>query len=265
MSDLSYFRFIPDFEYITRGPNKENSFDFTKVKNLFVRGTIRDDIYKEITVFDRYIIEGNDRPDTVAYKLYDDPNLDWVVLLVNNILDVYSEWPLDGQQFDLYLLEKYGSYSKIYETRYYETKEIKSNDGVILVPAGLKVSSQYIDNKKTIFITRSIGSSNPNENIEEFETVEVPNPNYLQLVPTFFTYFDSLSGKEITYNEVIREVSNYQYEVDLNEKKRQIFVLKKEYLNVILDQIEENLQYKKGSKQYVSESLKRGSTVEFED
>lgn len=265
MSDLSYFRFIPDFEYVTRGTSKENSFDFTKVKNFFVRGKIRDDIYKQITVFDRYIIDGNDRPDTVAYKLYEDPNLDWIVLLVNNILDVYSEWPLDDQQFESYILEKYGSYSKIYETRYYETKEIKSEDGTILVPAGLKVSSQYIDNNKTIFISRSLGFPDINSNVEKFEIVEIPNPNYLTLIPTFFTYFDSLSGKEITYNDVIKEVSNYEYEVELNSKKRQIFVLKKEYLNIILDQMEENLQYKKGSKQYVSESLKRGSTVEFED
>jgi len=265
MSDLNYFRFIPDFEYITRGPDKGDSFDYTKVKNFFVRGIIRNDLYNEITLFDRYIIEGDDRPDTVANKLYEDPNLDWVILLTNNILNVYSEWPLSEIDLNNYIIDKYGSYSKAYEVRYYETLEIKSQDGTVLVPAGLKVSSQYIDFNETILVYQGTDTFDPITDEEILEEVEVPNPNYLQLVPTFFTYFDSESGKDVTYNQVIKEVSNYEYEVKLNEEKRQIFALKKEYLNVILDQIEENLAYKKGSKQFVSESLKRGSTVEFED
>ena len=164
-----------------------------------------------------------------------------------------------------YIIDKYGSYSKAYEVRYYETLEIKSQDGTVLVPAGLKVSSQYIDFNETILVYQGTNTFDPITDEEILEEVEVPNPNYLQLVPTFFTYFDSESGKDVTYNQVIKEVSNYEYEVKLNEEKRQIFALKKEYLNVILDQIEENLAYKKGSKQFVSESLKRGSTVEFED
>lgn len=263
MSDINYFRFIPDFEYISRGPDKIGSSDFTKVKNFFVRGSIREDLFNNITVFDRYIVEGDDRPDNVAYKVYGDQNLDWIVLLSNNILDVYSEWPLSQLNFEAYLLEKYGSFEELYSPRYYETLEIKDSQGVVIIPQGLVVSNQYIDLDRTIIEIQEI--FDPSTETTSTVEVEVPNPNYLKLKPTYFQFFDYGTGKDVLYSEVIKPVSNYEYELKINEEKRQIFVLKKEYLSVILDQMEENLEYKKGSKQYVSRTLKRGSTVEFED
>ena len=117
MPENNYFRQLPNFEYVTRGPSKSSSSDFTQVKNLFVRPVIVSDSYDQITIFDKYIIEGDDRPDTVAYKLYEDSNLDWIILVVNNIINVYSEWPLPQKYFENFLLEKYGSYSEVYATR----------------------------------------------------------------------------------------------------------------------------------------------------
>ena len=263
MASTNYFRYIPDFEYISRGPDQIGSSDFTKVKNFFIRGKIREDIYQNITAFDRYIIEGDDRPDNVAYKIYGDTNLDWVVLLANNILDVYSEWPLSQLNFDNYLLEKYGNYQDIYAVRYYETLEIKDSQGTVIVPSGLKISDKYIDLDKTIVQREVVFNPFTNQNVV-VESI-VPNPNYLKLKPTYFQFFDYGTGKDTFYTGVTKEVTNYDYEVDLNEKKRQIFVLKRDYLGILLDQMDENLEYKKGSKQYVSRTLKRASTLDFED
>jgi hypothetical protein len=263
MSDTSYFRYIPDFEYISRGPNKIGSSDFTKVKNFFVRGSIREDLFNNITVFDRYIIEGDDRPDNVAFKLYGDSNLDWIILLSNNIIDVYSEWPLSQINFEEYLLEKYGSFEELYSPRYYETLEIKDSQGVIIVPSGLKVSNQYIDFDRTIIKKTEV--FDPIFEVTTIVEEEIENPNYLKLKPTYFEFFDYGLGKDVLYNGVIKEVTNYEYELDINEKKRQIFALKQEYISIIIDQIEENLEYKEGSDQFVTETLKRGSSIDFED
>ena len=263
MSSVNYFRYIPDFEYISRGPDQIGSSDFTKVKNFFVRGKIREDIFGNVTSFDRYIVEGDERPDNVAYKIYGDQNLDWIVLLSNNIIDIYSEWPLSQNNFDNYLLEKYGNYQSIYSTKYYETLEIKDSQGVVIVPAGLKVSNQYIDLDKTVIQRETvINQFTGQPTVVEFV---IPNPNYLKLKPTYFQFFDYGIGKDVLYNNVIKEVSNYDYEFKLNEEKRQIFVLKREYLGILIDQMEENLEYKRGSKQYVSRTLKRASTLDFEN
>ena len=112
--DNPYFRNIPDFEYINRTEEGKNLTDSTKVKNLFKKGKFREDIYQELTTFEKYQIQGDDRPDNVAFELYGDATLDWVVLLTNNILNIQTEWTMKQVDFDEYLLEKYGSYESIY-------------------------------------------------------------------------------------------------------------------------------------------------------
>jgi hypothetical protein len=109
----SYFSQVPDFQYISRLPNSQSISDYITVKNLFKRGKIREDIFGNLQFFTKYKIIGNERPDNVAYKIYSDETLDWVVLLSNNILNVQTEWPLSQQGFDNFLLEKYGSYDQI--------------------------------------------------------------------------------------------------------------------------------------------------------
>ena len=74
--------------------------DFSVVKNFFKRAKLRDDIFQDLAFFTKYIVIGDDRPDTVATKVYDDPTLDWVVLLSNNIVSIQSEL-LDKQRLIL--------------------------------------------------------------------------------------------------------------------------------------------------------------------
>ena len=74
----NYFSQVPDFEYVSRLPNAKIS-DYITVKNLFKRVFLREDIYQNLTFFSKYSIKGEDRPDNVAYKLYDDSELDWII------------------------------------------------------------------------------------------------------------------------------------------------------------------------------------------
>ena len=67
-----YFRQVPDFEYVSRLPNAKIS-DYIRVKNLFKRGKLADDIFPNLNFFTKYQIEGDDRPDNVAFKVYDEP------------------------------------------------------------------------------------------------------------------------------------------------------------------------------------------------
>ena len=83
-----YFKKVPNFEYISRDSNNSPLSDYTEVKNLFKRAKIRDDIFQNLSYFEKYTIVGEERPDDVAYKFYDDPTLDWVILLANNIQQI---------------------------------------------------------------------------------------------------------------------------------------------------------------------------------
>ena len=217
MSD--YFRRLPDFEYVSRLPDAKIS-DYITVKNLFKKGELREDIFQNLSFFTKYKIKGNDRPDNVAFEVYNNSSLDWLVLLCNNIINIQSEWPLPQQDFDRYLLEKYGNYDTLYNgIHHYETVEIKNSQGVVMVPAGMQVTSSYS-----------------------------------------ISYYDFFTEKQITSTPII-PVTNYDYEEKIENDKRNIFLLKDTYLNVVLDDIEDIMKYRKGSTQYKSETLKTADNI----
>jgi hypothetical protein len=215
----NYFSYLPDFEYVSRLPGATIS-DYKKVKNIFKRGVLREDIFQNLSFFTKYQVKGDDRPDNVANEVYDDPDLDWLVLISNNIINFQSEWPLTQLEFDAFLLEKYGTYAKINEAHHYETVEIKNNSGAIIVNEGLQVESDFS-----------------------------------------ISFYDTKIGQQVTVNNSAVPVTNYEYEEGLEDKKRDIFLLKPEYVNVVIDDLEEMMLYKKGSTQYVSETLKRADNV----
>ena len=215
----NYFNQLPDFEYVSRLPDSRIS-DYIPVKNLFMRGKLREDIFQDISVFTKYKIKGNDRPDNVAFEVYGDADLDWLVLTCNNIINVYDEWPMTQFNFENYLLEKYVTYDNINATHHYETTEVKNTAGVVVLPAGLEVESNY----------------------------------------SFSFYDEKVEGMTIISSPVT-EVTNYMYEERLQDDRRNIFLLKPRFLNVVKDDLEEMMVYKKGSTQYKSETLKTADNI----
>lgn len=216
----SYFRQVPNFEYVSRNADEQNISDYVTVKNIFKRAKFREDILENLAFFTKYSIIGDERPDQVAYKIYGEETLDWVVLLSNNILNIQTEWPMPQEVFDKYLIEKYGSYETINAVRYYETIEVKNNSGIIILPKGLQVDENYS-----------------------------------------VTYYDDIVGQEVTKTNITEPVTNYQYEDAIQDEKRNIFLLKPEYLNVIFNDIQDTMRYKEGSTQYISGSLKKGDNI----
>ena len=83
------------------------------------------------------------RPDMVAQKLYDDPELDWVVLTSNNITNIRNQWPLSNNDLHEHLLEKYGSEVNIAGIHHYETTEVLDEYNRVVVPAGLEVDFNF--------------------------------------------------------------------------------------------------------------------------
>ena len=211
----NYFRQVPEFNYVSRLPDAKIG-DYIKVKNLFKRGKLREDIFQNVSFFEKYQIKGDDRPDNVAFEVYQDSNLDWIVLLSNNIINVQTEWPMPQQLFDEFLLEKYGSYDNLYNgVHHYESIEVKTTQGGTLISEGTRVSEGYS-----------------------------------------YTYYDSFSGSLISTGDISLPVTNYEYEERIENDKRNIFILKPQYINIAIDDLKDIMTYKKGSSQYVSGTLK---------
>ena len=216
----SYFNLIPDFDYVSRLPDAKIS-DYIRVKNFFRRVTLREDIYQNLTFFTKYPIDGDDRPDNVAQKVYENPDLDWLILLANNITHIPTEWPMAQNDFDRFLLKKYDNYDTIYNgVHHHETIEVKDSNNITIVPAGLEVSSDFTQ--------------------------------------SYFDYFDKESK---TATNITRPVTNYEYEEKLENDKRQIFILKQEYLTVVLDDADEIMPYEKGSTEFIDRNLKKAENI----
>ena len=82
----NYFKKIPNFQYTSRLPDSKIG-DYITVKNLFKRGALEPDIIENLSFHSKYEIRGDDRPDNVAFDVYQNSNLDWLVLLCNNIIN----------------------------------------------------------------------------------------------------------------------------------------------------------------------------------
>ena len=140
---MSYFRELPNISYVSLLPNQNRSDERIEVKNLFKRAKLRTDVDQSITSFDFYLIEDNERPDIIAGKVYDNTELDWVILVTNNITSIRNQWPLSNNELYNYCLEKYGSDANVMATHHFETKEIKDQYGRILLEGKLIVDQNF--------------------------------------------------------------------------------------------------------------------------
>lgn len=325
-----YFNYVSNFNYVSLLPEAKIS-DYITVKNFFRRGQIVPSIFSNLAYFDNYYIEGDERADQVARKVYEDPTLDWVVFLSNNIITVQEEWPLPSYVFDKVMLQKYGSYDALYSgVHHYQTREIQNSLGVTMLKEGLRISPTWKTNGNFIevinskintltsngttgtitlvdgivglevgtqitltnisereyngqfFISNILDQEDDTLNSFEFTLNEVPaNPNPTLAIPRveevhftlaenssftansyYYEFFDNGLGYTVhtPKSTFVNGVSNYDYEMEKEEKKRSIYILKPAYLGLLVEDIENIMRYKKGS-QYESRNLKKGDNI----
>jgi hypothetical protein len=140
---MGYFKELPNLQYLSQLPDISTNEDYITVKNLFKRAKIRTDIINIITAFDYYQIQDNQRPEIIASKLYGDPELDWVILITNNITNVREQWPLSNNDLHKYILDKYGSEEALSSVHHYETTEVKDEYNRLVMPSGLEVDEDF--------------------------------------------------------------------------------------------------------------------------
>ena len=140
---MAYFNELPNISYPSLLPRSNKAEDGIIVKNIFKRAKLRDDVEQAITAFNYYQIEDGMRPDMVAEKIYNDPELDWVILTSNNITNIRDQWPLSHNDLYEHMLEKYGSETNIRGISHYETRQVLDEYNRVVVPAGLKVDFNF--------------------------------------------------------------------------------------------------------------------------
>ncbi len=212
---MNYFDLFPDVQLPSFSNKRNSSNDYITTKNLFKRGKVRDEFFQDVTTFYQYSVNGDDRPDNVADKVYDNDKLDWVVLIANNIINIRDEWPMGQYDFQRYLDNKYDS-TQLGQIHHYETNEVRNPDDKLLLQSGLTVDSD-------------------------------------------FTFSYTYQGTQYDVNN-LTSISNFEHEVNKNDKKRVIYLLRPEYVGTIISDMREILTYTDSS-QFINRKLKKGDNL----
>ena len=135
---MAYFDFLPNV-YVGEGVKQDEAYKYRLVKNIFRRIVPREDLEKYVTFFERIPVDQGLKPSDVANILFDDPFLDWVILLTNNITDIYEQWPKTEDELLRYINTRYSNPDDVH---HYETREALYN-GVVFVKEGITVNSTW--------------------------------------------------------------------------------------------------------------------------
>ena len=170
-----YFEMFPKIEYDLLGNG--NSIFFTDITK---RSVIRKEVLEQISNFDFYDVQNGESAEIIADVYYQNIFLHWIVLMANNITNLYEQWPKSLSNLESYIDEKYGDNAN--SVHHY----------VINQTSG--------DTTKEIILTDN------------------------------------------TYHSDAATVSNYQYEVDLNDSKRRIRLIRPEFVSQIIEEYRYNLE-----------------------
>ena len=129
---------LPDVYYnISKSPT-----DVTLLigKNLWRRAEILGEYRNSLSLFEEYIVQNGEKPEDIAYRVYRNPFYAWTILVANDIVNYYEQWPRSTQQLNEFVTDKYSNPGAI---KHYVTTELKDSNGNIIVPAGKVVPSTY--------------------------------------------------------------------------------------------------------------------------
>ena len=212
---MSYFEYLPNVEVRVSSYRTNNVDPFKLAKNIFRRIKIRENLDDIILGFSQYTIKNNQRPDQVALEIYGDMDLDWVVLLTNNIINVYDEWPMSEDELERYIDSEYDEDAN--SIHHWVTQKILDSRGRTLVKEGRVVSENWS-------YTRPDGTAIPKD-------------------------------------QIVRPISVYDHESQQNDYKRNIYLLRKEYINGLVEEFANLVEYLPNAEVDTESQIKRSKNT----
>ena len=199
---------------------------------IIKRVKLRQNIKNGLLIFDKYNVKEGENPEDIATKLYGDPTLDYVVILVSGITNITHEWPMQDYQVYDFALSKYGSEVEMNANHHFETFEIRDNNNRLILPPELIVDADFkIDGSRTKYNT-------------EYTLISQAGNNKL----------DDKDEYTVATDNIARAVTNLEYEYTENEKRREIDVLNPAYLQLFINDFRDVIKYDKSSN-YITSSL----------
>ena len=180
-----YFDSFPKIFYDSKGDGNPKI-----VTNLLRRVAIRAKVRSNVLLYDTYSVKNGETPESIADSLYDDPELHWVIMLVNDITDRYHQWPMRYSQFLQYVNDKYDDVNAVHHY------EIAQTSGDTTTKIEVYSNSALFSGDTDFY-----GTATAVTNLEYEESlqdqrrkIKLLDPQYL---PQFISEFESLMGESI--------------------------------------------------------------------
>ena len=213
-----YFSLIPDIKYDVKPISYPFSeSDFITAKNFFRRYQIDPDVFEYSTFYTKYSVQDNDRIENIAASYYGDSFYDWVIILTNNFINPLFAFPSDSETLRKSTELKYGFDNAYSGIHHYVTKEIKGGD-LLALEGGLIVDQNFYSSS--------------------------------------YEYWNGSQVVSVPGNTVSSSVTNYDYEIEQNEKKRNIYILKSNYFSRFVEEFKTKSLYQESSS-FISKRLKQ--------
>jgi hypothetical protein len=191
------------FDTLPKIINIDSTGNSKVMTNLLARASVIPEILKDPLLYYTYDIQEGDTPEIIAHKYYGDSYRYWIVLFANELLDPQWDWPMTSMVFEQYLADKYPSTNVYSEIEYYE-----------------KVITQYDVNTQTTTVNK----------------IRIDEDVYNGL-PVTQTATYTLPTGPVTITTDRNAVSIYDYELSLNEAKRNIKILNSNYVGEMENQL----------------------------
>jgi hypothetical protein len=195
-----YFNYFPKTLYTS---DDENG---VVVTNIISRFAFEKSYRDNSAVYYEYDIQDSDTPEIIAHKMYGNSERHWIVLMMNEIVDPQFDWPLDQRTIISYINDKYSANASVGQT-------------------GISWAQQ---NTHSYFKIETRTSNSTNTSIEK--RIQIDSNAYTNLVESI-TNLNLQDGNAITIKVTKETQSYYDYEIDLNESKRTIKLIKPEFVN----------------------------------
>tara|TARA_B100001996_G_C18580441_1_gene562024 strand:+ start:389 stop:1063 length:675 start_codon:yes stop_codon:yes gene_type:complete len=223
-----YFSLLPNISYDQKPISYPfSSSDYILAKNFFRKNKISNNMFGYATFYKKYTMQQNISIEEVARQYYGSPYYDWVIILTNNLINPKFDVPQDEWTLRKMVEHKYGEVAAHNGIHHYETIETKSgvtldNLSVLALEGGLIVDKKFHESP--------------------------------------FTYWNGTQQVTVNGNTVSKAVTNFEYETAENEKKRDIYILKKSYFGRFVEEFKKQSRYSKSS-DYVNSNLKNVATI----
>jgi hypothetical protein len=232
----TYFDKFPLIRYQISGVKYSS---FQTVRNLLFRTSIIREALSNSSSYVRYVIRDGDTPEILASKIYGDPQAHWMILYANDMLDAQYDWPMTSTVFPKYIADKYRSMAEADRVPVEEqdlppledyeiiawTQDLTNEESVHHYEKVVKLENQaaQVTTETRFIINKSL--------LTDDELVDVPHDYYDGLADVQdVTPIDlTIDGQTVIQTIYRNKVTYYDYEDELNEAKRTIRIIKKEY------------------------------------